>query len=453
MSVDQIRAALDTIGATPREGFLDALEEQLVAAWTDDAELVVNEVAVGDGEVAPHPRHQRRRWLLVAAATVVVLALGLLAVTELRDPDSVQTDTVPPTPAPSTNPATTTPLPPVDSSPATIPPNTQLSLPPPGEEITVSPDLVEFGDGLLGLIDNMARADGRTYVIAGRYQTETDRLTPPEEAVLAAFDDDGRELWRTELDGGPRGVVVRNGDLWVARQGAASTLTRIDASDGRILGDIRIPFMHDMIAAFDSLWVLTLGGEANPNQVIRVDPDLSTTTVDLQAYARSRPDDPLIPLQVAAGAGAIWVPMRAGGVAMIDRDSLELTVVPVDDIGHEVQYVAVDGDAAYVASLSQVTSIVDRQVLATVSHLGGEIRYLGPMDGAFGVQLDDQRFLVLRANDPMFVEHRQIATDPTSPAPSGVGIASEIGGEAWGETGRNYNLRRFEFLPAPPADG
>jgi hypothetical protein len=444
MSVDQIRAALDTIDATPRDGFLDELEAQLVAAWTDGDELDVNDVPVDVGEGAPDPRHRRRRWLLMAAAAIVVLAVGLLAVAELQDPDSVQTDTVPPTPAPTTNRATTLPLPPVDSSPDTLAP--PLSTPPPGEEIAVTPDVVEFGDGLLGLIDNMARADGRTYVIAGRYETEMDRFTPPDEAVLAAFDDVGRELWRTEVDGAPRGVVVLNHDVWVSRQGEAATLTHIDASDGRVLGDIRIPYMMDMITAFDSLWVLTIDPMANPNKLIRVDPDLSTTTVELPPPPRVT-DEPS-PLVIAAGAGGIWVPLRAGGVAVIDPDTLELTVIPVDDIGHEVRQVAVDGDAAFVASASQATSIVDGHVLATVSHLGGEIGYLGPMDGAFGVQLDNRQFLVLRANDPMFVEQRQIAIDPTSPASSGVGIATEIGGEAWGETGRNYNLRRFELLPA-----
>ena len=55
-------------------------------------------------------RHQGRRWMLVAAATIVVLGLGL-AVTAVQDPDSVRTDTVAPTPAPPTNPATTSPLP------------------------------------------------------------------------------------------------------------------------------------------------------------------------------------------------------------------------------------------------------------------------------------------------------------------------------------------------------
>jgi hypothetical protein len=103
--------------------------------------------------------------------------------------------------------------------------------------------------------------------------------------------------------------------------------------------------------------------------------------------------------------------------------------------------VAVDGDVAYVASLSQVTSIVDGQVRATVSP--GQIQYLGPMDAVFGVQLPNRRFEVLRANDPMVVEHRQFSTDA---------IASEIDGEAWVETGRNYNLRRVELLHASAGD-
>ena len=50
---------------------------------------------------------------------------------------------------------------------------------PPGDEISVTADLVEFGDRLVGLISNMARADGHTYVIAGRFQTDTDLFFTP----------------------------------------------------------------------------------------------------------------------------------------------------------------------------------------------------------------------------------------------------------------------------------
>ncbi len=83
----------------------------------------------------------------------------------------------------------------------------------------------------------MDRADGRTYVIAGRYRTETDLLFPPDEAVLAAFDDAGTELWRTELDGTPVKVVAVAGDVWVLH--SAGRLSRINASNGRVVGQTR----------------------------------------------------------------------------------------------------------------------------------------------------------------------------------------------------------------------
>ena len=134
-------------------------------------------------------------------------------------------------------------------------------------------------------------------------------------------------------------------------------------------------------------------------------------------------------------------------MAVIDPDTLEMTVTSVDAIGHDAHRVAVAGDVVYVASSNEVTSIVDGDVRATVSP--GETQYLGPMDGVFGVQLPNRQFTVLRANDPMVADHRQISIDPSSPAPSGVGIASEIDGEAWAETGRNYDLRRVELLAGP----
>jgi len=69
----------------------------------------------------PREWFPRRRWMLVAAATIIVFAIGLLALVSDHDPDSVQTDTVAPTPVASTNPITTTGSLPVDSSAATLP--------------------------------------------------------------------------------------------------------------------------------------------------------------------------------------------------------------------------------------------------------------------------------------------------------------------------------------------
>ena len=286
----------------------------------------------------------------------------------------------------------------------------------------------------------MDRADGRTYVIAGRYQTDTDLMFAPEEAVLAAFDDAGRELWRTELDGTPVAVVAVAGDVWVLH--SAGRLSRINASNGRVVGRIDVDDVASMVGAFESLWLQIGDGQGNTSQLIRVDPDLSTATVELPAHDLRDADEWFFGGSGAAGVGAIWVPMGDGGVAIIDPDTLEVTVIPVDAIGHRVEGVAFDGDVAYVASRNQVTSIVDGEVRATTST--GEIRYLGHVDGVFGVEQPGERFTVLRAADPMVVDVRQI---------SETGAYREIDGEAWAETGRNYNLRRAELLPVPEAGG
>ena len=130
MSVDQIRAALDTIDATPRDGFLGELEDQLVAAWTErrrtDVSHVTDITAWLVGSRRAHAPHRgvrvHRRWMLVAAAIDRGACLGLLAGGSRSEIQiASKPTTVPPTPAPSTNPATTPSLPTVDSSPARLP--------------------------------------------------------------------------------------------------------------------------------------------------------------------------------------------------------------------------------------------------------------------------------------------------------------------------------------------
>jgi PQQ-like domain len=370
--------------------------------------------------------HRRRRQQALKATVVggiaVASLIGAVVVSTRDDPDSLR---------------------PVDSSPATLPATTTPSRTPTptptalGEEISVTPDFIEFGEYLVGSVGRVAKDGDRTYVLPGQIEepppgVDKYLVQGTGTAVLAAFDDSGRELWRTELDGGPTDVVVADGDPWVAR--GDGTVSRIDASDGRILDSVTLPGMPDsMVGAFGSVWVHTL--ERASEHMVRVDPDLSMTSVEipsLPAGCDACPDGP------AAGSGAIWVPRGDLGVAVIDADTNQVTVIPRDDIGHEVLSVAFDGDVAYVASRSQVTSIVDGEVVASVSP--GGISYLGPLDGAFGVQLSNGIFQVLRADDPMVVRDRQSSTEGQS------GPVSEIDGEAWMETGRNYDLRRVEFL-------
>jgi len=263
-----------------------------------------------------------------------------------------------------------------------------------------------------------------------------------ETAVLAAFDDSSQELWRTELDGRPTDVAVADGDPWVVFEDG--TVSRIDASDGRIVGSVTLASIgappEPMVGAFGSLWVHTDDGASE--HIVRVDPDLSTTRIEIPSLPAECDN---CPRNLTAGNGGIWIPRGDLGVAVINSDTNQLTIIPRDVIGHAVLQVAVDGDVAYVASGNQVTSIVDGEIVAT--HTPGDIWYLGPLDGEFGVLLFEGRFQVLQANDPMVVADRQISIEGQS------GPVKEIAGEAWMEVDRNYDLRRVELLPISTAGG
>lgn len=301
-----------------------------------------------------------------------------------------------------------------------------------GAEIRVTSDDIHLGDDLVGSVGGVAKDGGRTYVLAGRADAEP--VDQTETVVLASFGDDGVERWRTELEGGaPSGVVVADGDPWVSRDDG--TVTRIDASDGRVLGHITLEGIGGLVGAFGSVWATAGATPPGPGRLVRIDPDLSTTTIELSDCGAGSTTCPNAPV---AGAGGIWVPLQDAGVAVVDPDTNQVTLIPVDDIGHEVQQVAVDGEVAYVASGNRVTSIVDGRPRATISP--EELWYLGPMDGCFGLLGPSGRFQVLRGDGPMVVEDRQISADRLT------GPVFEVDGEVWMETGRSHSLRRVGLL-------
>jgi hypothetical protein len=429
-----------------------ALEQRLRAILTgddpitDDVEALTHDTAIVD-ELS----HRRRALyrLVFGAAAGVVLVVALAAIAQRGNdpaPGGVTPATVPVAPTTTLVRPTTT-----ASLPVAPPPDT-VAQPRPGKEFTVTADRVEFGEGLVG--GGLARADGRTYVLAGRYETEEDLLFIPEDAVVAAFDGAGTELWRTELDGSPsntttaRQIVAVAGDVWVWQPNGG--LCRIDGSDGRIVGQIDVENFDSMIGAFDSLWVLTRiidtddSEDRHPVELIRVDPDLSTTAIELV------PDDMGVPGEgprvAAVGPGGIWVPMGLVGVAVIDPETLEVTVTSGAEIGHDVERVAVDGDVVYVASSDRVSAVVDGEVAGStpIGELG--LAYLGHVDGVFGMATFDApaRLAVLVATDPMLAEPRR--------ASDSLAGAIDVAGEAWARTLTNrrndFDLRRVQLRPA-----
>jgi hypothetical protein len=405
---DEMRVAPDAAAA---EELRQRLHARLAnAAGSDDvrADEVVHleEIAVLD-DASPTDRVHRP---LVAAAVIVVV-VGASVAFAIRN--SANNDS-----APVVTPGTTTPA-------------TARS----GEKIRVTRDSIQLDENLV--YPGVVRIGDRTFVLAGRSQGRLDSLRDPEVAILAAFNRAGVEEWRIELEGAPTAPFVVAGHIWVHHRDG--TLSRIDPSNGRVIdADIAVNIQNvaGVGGALGWLWAMTgdvADPAAGPPRLVRIDPDdMSMRSVDLPAGVASgnSPDGP------KPGAGAMWVPLKQGGVAVIDADTLEMTVIGRDTIGHDVTRVAFDGDVAYLASDDEVSSVIEGAVRATTA-LGG-ISYLGKIDGVFGALLrDGTRFEVLRANDPIVVEHRQLAETM-------LGV-DQIDGEAWTGTGDDRGLRRAQL--------
>ncbi|HUC33720.1 MAG TPA: hypothetical protein VMS14_09970, partial [Ilumatobacteraceae bacterium] len=325
-------------------------------------------------------------------------------------------------------------------------------VPAPGQEISVSPDAITVGDNLSVPADRLATGDGVLYVLANKPNASDGSLSVHEErAVLAAFDDAGVERWRIELDRTPTDVVVVDGDPWVLQgawstQDAEPTVTRIDAVDGRILGQVELDVfaVSDwIVGSFGAVWIAVQQTSfADRPNLVRVDPDLSTTQIDLPSNGLDSGCDSCRGPRIVGGAGALWVPLGNDGVAMVDPDTNQVTVIPRDTIGHPVYDVSVDGDVVYAASFGRVTSLVDRHVVATA--VTGPISYLGPVGGTVGVLLEDGQFLTLRANDPMGVALFQLSTNGQYT----YGLAASDG-ETWIETdvAGSWGLSRLQLVP------
>jgi hypothetical protein len=132
-------------------------------------------------------------------------------------------------------------------------------------------------------------------------------------------------------------------------------------------------------------------------------------------------------------------------VAVVDGTTLAATVIPADDIGHDVLQIAFADATAYVANDFRISSIVDGDVVATTISSGDDAYalVLGSIDGffGFGELRSGALFRVLRANDPMVVDKRQVPIDDE------YGTGTSIDGELWMWTDKDRNLRPLHLLP------
>jgi Tol biopolymer transport system component len=172
-----------------------------------------------------HERRPGRQWALAAAASIGVVALGLLAIDAGRDPDSVRTRTVPPTPAPSTSPATTSPSPTIESSPRTLPATTAadgapattstppISISPRGGSIAFAAD-AGAGEALTDPVPFQRielHPEPMDIYITGEGEPTRRLISTNAHERCPAFSPDGERLAYLELSaqGGPSIVVVR----------------------------------------------------------------------------------------------------------------------------------------------------------------------------------------------------------------------------------------------------
>jgi len=200
------------------------LERRLMDAFHDDAERarLVNPnapaVYVGDSQNPPHMQHRGRRWGLLAAATITVLGLGLLAVTVFREPDSIQTDTVPPPPAP-TSPATTSPAPatttplvvatsvvPEPTAPAST---TESSSPATVPESVRNKPNTTFDQAARKVLDEMASTERRLGTSYQAARIVSIRYVPAHERVADGTLEGDEPTWTIESEGTTLGCGSR----------------------------------------------------------------------------------------------------------------------------------------------------------------------------------------------------------------------------------------------------
>ena len=128
-----------------------------------------------------------------------------------------------------------------------------------------------------------------------------------------------------KLPGSPVDAVSGAGSLWVltrSTQHGVGQLVRIDLHSGRLASTTAIHGPQAIAFAWGSVWVV----ESRRNRIVRFDGQngwrLATIGLRLQRPVSDKPDgSAFVPLDVAAGEGAVWVSTARGSIARIDPRS------------------------------------------------------------------------------------------------------------------------------------
>jgi hypothetical protein len=142
-----------------------------------------------------------------------------------------------------------------------------------------------------------------------------------------------------EVDFDPWSFAVTEDAIWVAKNGPAAVV-HIDPETQQIVGTIEID--ASLVAAdFHSVWVSGAGENSNnANTASRVDPltnQLIGTPIPVG----------IEPLQMVAGAGAVWVGAHSGPPAITRIDTTTSKVVATIEVGFGIHGLATGPDSVW----------------------------------------------------------------------------------------------------------
>lgn len=141
-----------------------------------------------------------------------------------------------------------------------------------------------------------------------------------EDAILKIDQQTGEVVERIGVAADPYGIVFADGAVWVTSPGEG-IVTRIDARAGEIVAQIEVPFVADLGAGDDGIWVSVRPNRAASGAIVRIDPATNST--------RERVAVGFEPAGIAVVGGSVYVAMAGEPTLVQVRGATVAARVPV----------------------------------------------------------------------------------------------------------------------------
>ncbi len=239
----------------------------------------------------------------------------------------------------------------------------------------------------------------------------------------------GRRAVLAAPGAGPRLLTELAGSLWAAggtTHRGTSTLFQLDPMSGAVRARITLPGdAVGITSGFGSLWVAVTetGRSSGTGQIVRIDPRTNRTLASISVGT---------PVQVATGAGAVWVTDATAGV--LDRVDPRANRVSGSYAVKSATGVAVAGNRVWVSDPPDGMVVqVDPATLELQASLGG-------FGSPVGVVVSGSTAWVVSRADGSVTEYPGSGTDALPPAPLGgspIAAAPAANGGLWVAVDRN----------------